>query len=179
LERLAKTTEVTVFPNEPTKSFFSIGLVNYAQDFRHAEFRSCSARLRFHQRLLVLAALLLRVSATSAKQADPARYLNDIKSRAAPEMEGRGAGTKGLARAEHLIEKRYKELGLQPAGTHGYLQSLTHRVRALPPISALVCSKQTQSLWYGLVVTGGDTEATGPEISQKTTVNSNSRRNSK
>jgi hypothetical protein len=40
-------------------------------------------------------------------------------------MEGRGAGTKGLTRAEHLIEKRYKELGLQPAGVNGYLQPFT------------------------------------------------------
>jgi hypothetical protein len=32
-------------------------------------------------------------------------------------MEGRGAGSKGLTRAEHLIEKRYKSLGLEPAGT--------------------------------------------------------------
>jgi hypothetical protein len=40
-------------------------------------------------------------------------------------MEGRGAGTKGLTRAEHLIEKRYKELGLQPAGVSGYLQPFT------------------------------------------------------
>ena len=40
-------------------------------------------------------------------------------------MEGRGAGTKGLTRAEHLIEKRYKELGLQPAGVNGYAQPFT------------------------------------------------------
>ena len=40
-------------------------------------------------------------------------------------MEGRGAGTKGLTRAEHLIEKRYKELGLEPAGVRGYAQPFT------------------------------------------------------
>jgi Zn-dependent M28 family amino/carboxypeptidase len=59
------------------------------------------------------------------QQADPARYLNDIKSLAAPDMEGRGAGTKGLTRAEHLIEKRYKELGIPPAGVNGYAQPFT------------------------------------------------------
>ena len=37
-------------------------------------------------------------------------------------MEGRGAGTQGLTRAEHLIEQRYKELGLAPAGVKGYAQ---------------------------------------------------------
>jgi hypothetical protein len=40
-------------------------------------------------------------------------------------MEGRGAGSKGLTRAEHLIEKRYKSLGLEPAGTNSYLQPFT------------------------------------------------------
>ena len=37
-------------------------------------------------------------------------------------MEGRGAGSKGLIRAQHLIEKRYQSLGLEPAGTSTYLQ---------------------------------------------------------
>ena len=37
-------------------------------------------------------------------------------------MEGRGAGTKGLTRAQHLLDTRYRSLGLEPAGTNGYLQ---------------------------------------------------------
>jgi len=65
---------------------------------------------------------LLLAASTGVQRADPDRYLNDIKSLASPEMEGRGAGTKGITRAEHLIEKRYKELGLQPAGVKGYAQ---------------------------------------------------------
>jgi hypothetical protein len=31
----------------------------------------------------------------------PQRYLNDVKVLAAPEMQGRGAGTKGIERAAH------------------------------------------------------------------------------
>ncbi|MFZ1132765.1 MAG: hypothetical protein WAN38_18455, partial [Terriglobales bacterium] len=54
--------------------------------------------------------------------ADPHRYLDDIKALSAPAMEGRGAGSKGLIRAQHLIEKRYQSLGLEPAGTSTYLQ---------------------------------------------------------
>jgi hypothetical protein len=58
--------------------------------------------------------------------ADPHRYLDDIKSLSAPAMEGRGAGTKGLTRAQHLIEKRYQSLGLEPAGINSsYLQPFT------------------------------------------------------
>jgi len=79
----------------------------------------------FRRFLLAAAALLLVAASTTVQPADPGRYLNDIKSLASPEMEGRGAGTKGLTRAEHLIEKRYKELGLQPAGVRGYLQPFT------------------------------------------------------
>ena len=55
-------------------------------------------------------------------QADSARYLDDIKALTTPQMEGRGDGSKGLTRAERLIEKRYKELGLDPAGGRGYAQ---------------------------------------------------------
>jgi hypothetical protein len=82
-------------------------------------------RPRFQRILFVFAAALFLAASTPVQQADPARYLNDIKSLAAPEMEGRGAGTKGLTRAEHLIEKRYKELGLEPAGVRGYAQPFT------------------------------------------------------
>ncbi len=82
-------------------------------------------RKRFRAFLLVVGAFLLTAASTPLQQADPGRYLNDIKSLASPEMEGRGAGTKGLTRAEHLIENRYKELGLQPAGTNGYAQAFT------------------------------------------------------
>jgi hypothetical protein len=73
-------------------------------------------------RISALLCLCLVSASIPVPQADPTRYLNDIKSLASAEMEGRGAGTKGLTRAEHLIEKRYKELGLQPAGAHGYAQ---------------------------------------------------------
>lgn len=67
-------------------------------------------------------AVALLSASTSVPQADPNRYLNDIKSLTTAEMEGRGAGTRGLVRAEHLIEKRYKELGLEPGGVNGYAQ---------------------------------------------------------
>jgi hypothetical protein len=81
------------------------------------------SRVRVYRISLALAAaILLSASASSVQQADPQRYLADIKSLASPEMEGRGAGTKGLTRAEHLIEKRYKDLGLDPAGVNGYAQ---------------------------------------------------------
>ena len=48
--------------------------------------------------------------------ADPTRYLNDIKVLTVPAMEGRGDDTKGIMLATHLLDERYKSLGLEPAG---------------------------------------------------------------
>ncbi len=73
----------------------------------------------------IAVALLTAAATAPITHADPARVLNDIKALSAPEMEGRGAGTKGLALAADLIVKRYKELKVQPAGSHGYLQAFT------------------------------------------------------
>jgi Zn-dependent M28 family amino/carboxypeptidase len=64
-------------------------------------------------------------SVADTNSADPKRYLDDVKALASPAMEGRGAGTKGIALAADLIEKRYASLGIQPAGTHSYFQPFT------------------------------------------------------
>src|SRR5262249_39279524 len=44
------------------------------------------------------------------------RVMNDVRWLADPEREGRGVGTAGLAASGDYIEKRYRELGLVPAG---------------------------------------------------------------
>ncbi|HTP68512.1 MAG TPA: M28 family peptidase [Dongiaceae bacterium] len=76
----------------------------------------------------VALAFILATAAPTATQlapASPQRYIDDIKALTMPKMEGRGDGTKGLIRAEHVIADRYKSLVLQPAGTKGYLQPFT------------------------------------------------------
>ena len=70
-------------------------------------------------------AFLAAGNAPSVGTADSQRYLADIQALTAPAMEGRGDGTKGLTRASHLIEQRFKSLGLQPAGKNGYFQPFT------------------------------------------------------
>lgn len=62
---------------------------------------------------------------TALPPASPSRYLDDVKTLTAPRMEGRGDGSKGLSRAGKYIEKTFKDLGLQPAGTHSYTQPFT------------------------------------------------------
>ena len=85
------------------------------------------SKLRRTSLYVVLALTLLAAAAPSISvgTADSTRYLADIKVLAAPNMEGRGPGTSGLARASSLIEHRYKTLALQPAGTNGYVQPFT------------------------------------------------------
>jgi Zn-dependent M28 family amino/carboxypeptidase len=78
--------------------------------------------------LVLLFAAALSIASTATTElipADSQRYLADIKTLTQPRMEGRGDGSKGLLRAEHLLEGRYKALGLEPAGTAGYLQPFT------------------------------------------------------
>ena len=75
------------------------------------------------QVLVFLVALALWGATPSpAGNADAQRYLADVKALTAPDMEGRGAGTKGIDKAARLLEKRYRSLGLEPAGTRSYLQ---------------------------------------------------------
>ena len=81
--------------------------------------------IRAYRLLFVVVVASALIAASSTRQADPNRYVNDVRALASPEMEGRGAGTTGLTRAEHLIEKRYKELHLEPAGVKGYAQPFT------------------------------------------------------
>src|SRR5919108_2819071 len=76
--------------------------------------------------LAILAfALIAAVSPATVGSVDSQQYLEDVKVLTSPAMEGRGDGTKGLTRAEHLIEKRFKDLGLAPAGTSSYRQPFT------------------------------------------------------
>ena len=93
------------------------------------------SRRRFLQTAVVTAVLSLALVAAAPAQApaqapalgkaDATRYLDTIKTLASPEMEGRGAGTKGIDRAAHLLQQRYQSLGLDPAGTQGYFQPFT------------------------------------------------------
>jgi hypothetical protein len=70
-------------------------------------------------------------SANEAVTAAPARLLGDIGFLADPVQEGRGIGTKGLARAGEYLEKRMKDLGLAPAGDAGSFRQTFPAVMAL------------------------------------------------
>lgn len=78
---------------------------------------------RGFQTLCAMAVLLAAsLHAQTLAPADPGRYLQDIKTLSAPNMEGRGDGSKGLTRARDVLVHRYASLGLEPKGTSGFLQ---------------------------------------------------------
>lgn len=56
---------------------------------------------------------------------DQARVRNAVETLASGEMDGRGLGSDGLARATQWVETRFREVGLEPAGEEGYRTSWT------------------------------------------------------
>ncbi len=82
---------------------------------------------------LLASSLLLPAATLSVEHAQEQRYLQDLKILAAPDMEGRGAGTAGLERASAYIAREFKQLALQPVGENGsYNQNLSVTTGAVP-----------------------------------------------
>ena len=85
--------------------------------------------MKIRQRGLVFAlslcALFLAAVAYAATAAiDPKLYLEDIKFLASPELRGRATGSPELEKAAAFIERNYRQFGIKPVGTAGYLQPL-------------------------------------------------------
>ena len=55
-------------------------------------------------------------------------FEQDVRTLAAPEMEGRGLGTKGIIKAGAYIESRLKAIGLQPAFGKSYAQPFAVKI---------------------------------------------------
>lgn len=87
--------------------------------------RSAPLILRTFAGLFLAGVSFAATNPTSVGNADAHRYVDDIKTLTQPKMEGRGDGTKGLIRAEHILRDRYKVYGLEPAGKQGYMQAFT------------------------------------------------------
>ena len=69
---------------------------------------------------------------------DAARIRADVGWLAADERQGRGIGTAGLVASEEWLAARFRELGLEPAGSDGYFQSFEVPLEVVPgPATAL------------------------------------------
>ena len=87
--------------------------------------RSSSPALGIARRIslvVLTCAWLSSAASDSIPPAESQRFLGDVKTLASPNMEGRGAGTKGIDKAASFLEKRYRSLGLKPAGSLSYFQ---------------------------------------------------------
>lgn len=73
--------------------------------------------------ILAVALVVGAAQPPATTEAAAERYLEDVKVLAAPEMQGRGAGTEGIEKAARYIEAAFEEIGVQPAGEDGYRQS--------------------------------------------------------
>src|SRR3954453_2539284 len=72
---------------------------------------------------MIVPLLFAAALAAPTPTADVAKqFSRDVHVLAADDMEGRGLGTKGIARAADFIEKRLKAIGLQPAFGTSYRQ---------------------------------------------------------
>jgi len=78
--------------------------------------------LRSRRAVLRIPALLAAVVLLGAQQIDPQRYLEHVKHLSSPELEGRGAGTRGLEAAANYIAAQFRSFGLQAPNGSGYLQ---------------------------------------------------------
>ncbi len=60
------------------------------------------------------------------------RMQDDVVFLADDALEGRQTGTEGERKAADYLEKRFKELGLQPMGTNGYFQDFSFKPKTDP-----------------------------------------------
>lgn len=60
------------------------------------------------------------------------RIKEDVSFLASDKLEGRQTGTRGEKKAAAYIEKRFKELDLEPKGTKGFLQPFTFKPKTNP-----------------------------------------------
>jgi aminopeptidase YwaD len=82
--------------------------------------------MRFHtRRLLIVVVALASVAHAAAVVVPPAEWLIDqVRTLAAPGMEGRASGTPGADRAARHIASVFQQAGLQPGGdAGGFLQA--------------------------------------------------------
>ncbi len=83
------------------------------------------------------------------EKGDPQRIEDDVKFFASDELGGRGTGNEGAKRAAEHVEKRFRELGLEPFGdaegnARSFKQKFSARVGAKVEAPALALAKKGQ-----------------------------------
>lgn len=78
----------------------------------------------------------------------------DVSFLADDKLEGRGTGTEGEKMAAEYISKRFKEMGIAPKGTDGYLQTFTFKPKKNPHEKATFTETSSDSTITGTNIVG-------------------------
>jgi len=88
--------------------------------------------LKFITRSLIALVLLAGIShAATDWDSRGKAWWTHIQYLAADQLEGRGTGTEGFAKAAAYVTDQFQKAGLQPAGEHGYAQTVDFNVLQL------------------------------------------------
>lgn len=83
-------------------------------------------------RLILVAIFFVLLSACKQNQTYTNKTEADVIYLADDKLEGRQTGTEGEIAASNYIVKRFKEIGLQPKGTEGFLQPFSFKPKTDP-----------------------------------------------
>jgi Zn-dependent M28 family amino/carboxypeptidase len=83
-------------------------------------------------RLILVAIFFVLLSACKQNQTYTNKIEADVIYLADDKLEGRQTGTEGELAASNYIVKRFKEIGLQPKGTEGFLQPFSFKPKTDP-----------------------------------------------
>ncbi len=102
----------------------------------------------------LLFALILLISCKTETPVKTVTMKDDVYFLSDDKLQGRETGTPSEREAANYIAKRYKELGLQPAGTKEYLQPFTFKPKTNPHGKAQFVETQQDSTITGVNVVG-------------------------
>ncbi len=80
-----------------------------------------------------VAAVIIAATLTGsiALRADAKRWWSHVEVLASDGMEGRNTGSPGHRRAADYVAAQFKQAGLSPAGTQGYIQPVAFKTRTI------------------------------------------------
>jgi Zn-dependent M28 family amino/carboxypeptidase len=98
------------------------------------------------------AVLVLMLAGSLILRADPTRWWSHVEALANDGMEGRNTGSPAHKRAAAYVAAQFKQAGLEPAGTDGYIQPVAFKTRTIDESHsslALVKDGKAESLTLG------------------------------
>src|SRR5438067_4597212 len=102
--------------------------------------------------LTITLATILVVATTTRGDEPAARWWSHVEALANDGMEGRNTGSAGHKRAAEFVAAHFKDAGLEPAGTSGYIQPIKFKTRRIDESQsslALVRDGKTEPLTLG------------------------------